>query len=384
MMLGVSIMKKKLLMVTDVMALGGVEKVIVTTLNGIDYSKFDVTLFIMYRTEGEKNNIKKIPPQVKIKYLSENPIKGSYQKILFYFFMFFPAKIMNRLIINEKYDVIITTKDIFTYPISVNKCCKIMWVHGGLEYLEDETKSIVNKLKRRHKKFIYNRFDKAVFLTEKTKKIFYEKYGMENKCYVLNNPINSNEIIKLANKPVLDYEFNNEFTIVCNCRLSIEKGLNRLLSSCEKLIKEGYKFKVLIIGEGLERANLTRMVTNSPFLKEKVTFLGFKENPFQYIKKCSLYVSSSLTEGYSLSIAEAIILELPILSTSCNGPLEILNNGEYGLLVENNEEELYKGLKKLFSNPQLLEYYKTKSKERKDFFTYQKSIERLEEILTGE
>ena len=98
--------------------------------------------------------------------------------------------------------------------------------------------------------------------------------------------------------------------------------------------------------------------------------------------KSNLYISPSFTEGYSLSIAEAIVLGLPILSTDCAGPSELLNHGEYGMIVENNSDGIYKGLKQLLSNPQLLEKYKRKSESRIDFFNYETNIRLFENIIS--
>ncbi|MDM5463593.1 MULTISPECIES: glycosyltransferase [Bacillus cereus group] len=377
-------MKKKLLIVTDVMAIGGVEKVIVNTLNGLDYSKFDVTLFIMYKTEGEKNNVNKIPEKVRIRYLFHKSVKGIYQRILYYLFMFFPSTLMNKLIVKENYDIVVTTKDIFTYPIRVNKCHKVMWIHGGLEHLETEKSTIFIKFKRWIQKRTYSKFDKIIMLTNGARKRFGNKYDLKERCYVLFNPINTNEITKLSNEAVFDYDFKNNINIVCSCRLSVEKGVDRLIHSCKRLLSEGYDFNLIILGDGPEKVELNKMILKTPMLSEKIAILGFKDNPYKYMNRCSLYVSSSLTEGFPLSVAEAIILELPILSTYCNGPAEMVDNGKYGLLVENSENGIYEGLKNMLSDPELMEYYKMKSKERREFFIYEENIRLFEKFISGQ
>lgn len=379
---GCFFMKKKLLIVTDVMAIGGVEKVIVNTLKGLDYCKFDVTLFIMYKTEEEKNNINKIPKKVKIQYLFHKPVKGIYKRILYYLFMILPPIYINKFIVKESYDIIITTKDVFTYPIRVNKCHKIMWVHGGLEYLETEDLITFVKLKRWIQQKIYRRFDKIILLTDAAKERFSNKYELEEKCHVLFNPINSDEIEESSHEAVYDYEFKGNVNIVCSCRLSIEKSVDRLIRSCIRLLQDGYDFHLIVLGDGPEKTKLNEMILHNDVLSDRVTLLGFRDNPYKYMSKCSLYVSSSLTEGFPLSVAEAIILELPILSTYCNGPVEILNNGDYGLLVENSKKGIYEGLKNIVSTPGLLEYYKAKSKERKPFFAYEKNIRLFERIIS--
>ena len=56
-------------------------------------------------------------------------------------------------------------------------------------------------------------------------------------------------------------------------------------------------------------------------------------------------VCASYFEGYNLTVAEALIVGTSVLSTRCAGPCEILDDGKYGLLVENSEAGLYNGIK---------------------------------------
>ena len=99
-----------------------------------------------------------------------------------------------------------------------------------------------------------------------------------------------------------------------------------------------------------------------------VTFTGMQLNPYSYMRKADLFVLSSLREGFALVIPEAMACGLPVLSTSCTGPVEILKNGEYGMLVDNNDENIYYGLKNVLDNPEQLDYFREKSAERyKDF-----------------
>lgn len=364
------------------MSPGGVESVIVNTLQGLNYSKFDATLFIMYKKEEEKENLRKIPNCVKIYYLFKNPPKVYLQIILYYLFMLLPPVLMNKIIVREPFDIIVTTKDVFTYPISANNCKKVMWIHSGLEHLRSEDLTFTNKLKNAFKRSKYRKFDKIILLTNRAKESFCHTFTLESTCCVLPNPINNEVVETLAKEPVTDYTFHPGLTIVCSSRLSIEKGIERLIKTCDRLFKQGYEFHVLILGDGPEKPHLHKIISTDSLLKEKITLLGYQGNPFKYMGKSSLYVSPSYTEGYSLSIAEAMIVGLPILSTNCNGPAEILDNGKYGLLVENNENGMFEGLKKIISTPHLLEDYRLKSAERKGFFNYEKNIELFEEIIS--
>ena len=81
--------------------------------------------------------------------------------------------------------------------------------------------------------------------------------------------------------------------------------------------------------------------------------------------KSDLFVCSSRAEGYSTVITEALILGLPIITTRCAGMQELLGeNGEFGLIVDNNGTSLYEGLKTLLSSNTCLMHYKQKSQEK--------------------
>ena len=109
--------------------------------------------------------------------------------------------------------------------------------------------------------------------------------------------------------------------------------------------------------------------------------MGYKENPYKYVKSSDLFVCSSLSEGYSLVIAESLVLGIPVVSTKCSGPIEILRNGENGLLVENSEEGLYKGIKEIINSGELYMNYKNKAVEEGTKFGVDNFIKSLEEIL---
>lgn len=363
------------------MSPGGVESVIVNTLQGLNYAKFDATLFIMYKKVEEKDNLRKIPACVKIQYLFQKQPKKYLQIILYYLMILLPPFITNKFLVREPFDIIVTTKDVFTFPISAAKCKKVMWIHSGLEHLRTEKITVGNKLKNAIKESKYRKFDNIILLTNQAKESFCTKFTLRSKCYVMPNPINSEVIETLAKEPVTDYIFKPGLTIVCSSRLSIEKGVDRLIKVCDRLMKQGYEFHVLILGDGPEKPHLHNLLSTNSLLKEKITILGYKENPFKYMSQSSLYVSPSYTEGFSLSIAEAMIAGLPILSTHCNGPAEILDNGKYGLLVDNNENGMFEGLKEIVSTPHLLEEYRMKSTERKAIFNYKTTIELFEEII---
>ena len=112
-----------------------------------------------------------------------------------------------------------------------------------------------------------------------------------------------------------------------------------------------------------------------------ITMCGAQKNPYPFIREADMLVCASYFEGYNLTVAEALILGIPVLSTECTGPCEILDYGKYGIIVENSEEGLYKGLKHLCDNPEELHYAKKMAQKRMDFFNEEKILKSIEELL---
>ena len=167
--------------------------------------------------------------------------------------------------------------------------------------------------------------------------------------------------------------------LVTSRRLVSQKGYESLLEACNKLNKDNIKYELWILGEDWARPKLEELINK--YRLSNIKLLGFKENPYKYIKQGDLFVCSSKNEGFSLVIAEAMILGLPVISTKCSGPNELLNFGQFGYMVENDEEALYEGLKEIINNEEKLKYYKEKSNERVEFFNYRNRIKIIENIL---
>ena len=117
-------------------------------------------------------------------------------------------------------------------------------------------------------------------------------------------------------------------------------------------------------------------------MDEKVKFLGYQLNPYKYVAKCDLFVCASFAEGFSTAATEALIVGTPVCTVEVSGMKEMLGeNNEYGLVVENNEEALYQGIKKLLDDPELLKHYKKKAAERGKMFSTEKTVNAVQDML---
>ena len=291
-----------------------------------------------------------------------------------------------KLGIREKYDIEIAfiegraTKIIgaSTNPNSR----KIAWVHIDLS--QGHWTSRVFKENTELEKSYYKKFNDLVFVSNSAKEGFIKIFG-DNfpKMHVKYNPIIAPDVIRKSKEEISDIvKPTDKKLLVTSGRLVSQKGFDNLLEACNKLNKDGVKYELWILGEGWGRSSLEELIEKYNLYNIKL--LGYKDNPHKYIKEGNLFVCSSRNEGFSLVIAEAMILGLPVISTNCSGPNELLNFGEYGFMVENTEDALYKGLKEILMGEEKLRYYIEKSKERINFFNYKDRISDIERLFSND
>ena len=374
---------KKVLLFVDNLDEGGVSKVLIDLLENINREKYDITIMTLYINGIYKDKIKEYG---KLKYCfdipnpNDNSLKASLYRKYWGGMLRLPEKFMYKWFIKEKYDIEIafvhgwSTK--FISGSNNKKSKKIAWVHADL-VTWDRVDGVFKSLE--HHKKAYSKFDEVICVSQTVKEGIEKKYNVKN-AKVLYNPINREKILKLSNEKIDDINHSNKFKLISVGRLSKEKGYDRLLRVVKKLVNEQIGCELLIIGSGKEYDKLNSYIKNNN-LEYNIKIVGYKENPYKYVKSSDLFVCSSLSEGYSLVIAESLVLGIPVVSTKCSGPIEILRNGENGLLVENSEEGLYKGLKEIINSNELYINYKNRAVKEGTKFGVDNFIKSVEEIL---
>ena len=374
---------KKILIFVDSLNEGGVSKVLLDLLENINKEKYDITVMTLYNQGVYIDEVRKY---AKYKYcfnipdVNNNSLKAKLYRKYWGGMLRLPESFMYRWFVKEKYDIEIafmhgwSTK--FISGSNNKKSKKIAWVHADL-VTWDKVDGVFKNLE--HHKKAYSKFDEVICVSQIVKEGIEKKYNVKN-AKVLYNPINREKILKLSNEKIDDINHSNKFKLISVGRLSKEKGYDRLLRVVKKLVNEQIGCELLIIGSGKEYDKLNSYIKNNN-LEYNIKIVGYKENPYKYVKSSDLFVCSSLSEGYSLVIAESLVLGIPVVSTKCSGPIEILRNGENGLLVENSEEGLYKGLKEIINSDELYMNYKNKAIKEGTRFGVDNFIKSVEEIL---
>lgn len=138
--------------------------------------------------------------------------------------------------------------------------------------------------------------------------------------------------------------------VVSMGRLEREKGFDKLIMAFHRVQQDCPGWKLLIVGEGTLRPDLTRLV-RSLSLANRVEMPGRVENPRTLFGQCDLFVLSSESEGFGLVLVEAMSAGLPVISFDCDfGPREIITPGVSGVLVPAGDVELLSGAIKRLAN----------------------------------
>ncbi|MBX2869991.1 MAG: glycosyltransferase [Acidiferrobacterales bacterium] len=193
----------------------------------------------------------------------------------------------------------------------------------------------------------------------------------EPKVLTIYHGFHINEIETLALEQIpQDEEFIFRKPVVINVgRLDFQKGQELLIEAHSKIIDKGILHNLILLGQGEREEHLLSIVRKYN-VEDSVFFLGFRDNPYCYMKKATVFALSSRFEGFGLVLVEALICQLPIVSTNCkSGPSEILGDGRYGLLVKpESVEEISEGVEKLLLSPELRVQFSSLASSRAEDF----------------
>lgn len=232
---------------------------------------------------------------------------------------------------------------------------KYVWVHNNM-FLESKTKGNVHI---DTVKYGYDKCDRIIVVrdTMKSELEAYVEPCQRDKITVVHNV---NDVGAIRSKAECDIEFQDD--TYCNvtvgelssvlendgvskfiniARFSKEKGIDRLIRAFDRYRQEcdSTAYLIIIGGYGEEFDSIRSMVSE----RENIILIKSIMNPYPILRQCDLFVLSSLYEGLPMTIIEALILGVPVVSTDITGPREFLSEG-YGMLVDDSEQGVYDGL----------------------------------------
>ncbi|WP_020062961.1 glycosyltransferase [Bacillus sp. 123MFChir2] len=364
--------KKKILITSFDMAIGGVERSLIGLLNKIDYSRYDVDL-MLFKHEGEffsllpkePNLLPEIPQYTtfrkSIKQILQEGntsigitrliarvmgiLHGKYIKseepgyLIIQYGWKMSLSYLPKL--EEEYDVAIS----FLWPHyfvgdKVRAKRKIGWIHTDYSNIP---------LNKRMEDQMWKGMDSIVAVSESCRESFLNIFPYVNKRVEVIENIISPEFVREQSNQDVTHEMpvtSNQIKLVTVGRLSHAKGIDDAIYAFRKLLNQGYDMKWYIVGYGPLEAEL-KILIDKLELQDRFFLLGKKTNPYPYLKACDIYVQPSRYEGKAVTVREAQILGKPVLITNFPTAKSQLEDGVDGCICPMGVDGIIEGIKKL-------------------------------------
>lgn len=374
---------KKVLFVIESLGGGGAEKVLTTIVKYLDKSKYDITVLLVTEVGIYLKEVKKYCRVVAM-LPSYDSLESFVDKLKYkldykYIYSSSPRKVYKKYI-KEEYDIEIAfvegyaTRLIANSPNKNSK--KIAWVHTDMKenpYSDQYYKSLEEHIE------CYKNFNDVICVSSSVKKVMEDKFKLENNLKVIYNPIDAHQILEKANEFTVKKDLTKT-NIITVGRLENQKGFDRLINAIGRINSDKLNIHLNILGEGSKYNELKDLIHLNK-LENTVSLLGFKKNPFPWVLSSDIFICTSRAEGYSLVIAEAMVLGIPIISVNCSGPNELLDFGKYGLLIENSDSAIRDVLCSIVDKKINLENLKLLSNHRGKDFKLANILEQIEEVF---
>lgn len=371
-------MKKDILIIMPSMFIGGAERSLIGLLDSIDYTKYNVDLFLN-RHEGEFMSL--IPNKVNLlpeidEYTTfDRPIKDIlFSKNFKYGIARLKSKIdarknirsgnegnvwssmqfiSNRIVpllpeIGKEYDLAINflgISDILGQKVKAKK--KLAWVHTDYSKLVPIKKLDLDT---------YSKVDYIVNVSETCENQFLKIYPMlKKKSLIIENVLAEKFIISQSEQEIDDKNFiknEDEIKLLSIGRFTDAKNFDNVPKICKYILQRGINIKWYIIGYGTDE-DLIKNKIEQENMQDNVILLGKKENPYPYIKACDIYVQPSRYEGKAVAVREAQILNKPIVITDFETSKSQLIDGFDGIIVPMDNEGCANGIVKLIKDKEL-------------------------------
>ena len=367
--------KIKILILTNDLAIGGVQKLIVDQVTLLDKDKFDFLIVSLYQFEDKTDFYDLIPPHVSVHKLN--------------FKRFFDIAEWGKLvsIIKKEKPDIVKSSLFFSNIIAL-----FLKPFFGYTVISAEHNT---DLKRPWNVRFLNKFfsifaytivadsNGVVDIISKTEGISKEKFTVIYNGVELGPIKNAIEEYGPQREEIRrEIGLNGEDKVFLNvARLSAQKNHAFMIDAFSYVVKENPNAKLVIIGDGPLRGDIEDQIKNIG-LSKSVILLGERKDIYRFYAVSDFFLLTSVREGFCISAMNGLAFGLPLISTRVAGVSEYLQDGKNGLFIPNDSPSTGEIINKmLLIDDTVLDSYKRAALISAEPFGVDAYIKRYEELF---
>ena len=369
---------------------GGAERAMLTLSKRFVEEGHSVTILAL-----SKNNFYTIPKGVEIVYLSK--MNDSLSGLRKMFYMPYHAWKVKQYV--KKHNVALVQ----SYLFRANFVNLISSMLGSTQVIQVVNRSVVSrffkegfsgKINLFFIRYLYPKADMIIHISMQMKDDFNKHFFTRKNEKVIYNPYDIKAVVSQSNEPVEEFTFeSHKRYLITVGRLIPLKRFGDVLEAMSRLESD---IELILLGDGEERTFLEERAKELS-IEKRVHFLGQVANPFKYIKKSDVFISSSSVEGFPNVLLESMLCETVVISSDClSGPREILapnsksaerlstgmELGEFGILYAVGDTlALVEALRKVLKEHTLLYDYQERAFMRANDFSVESIASQYKEVL---
>lgn len=397
-------MKEKILFVYDSMMTGGTSTALLSLMNTIDKSRYDISLLLYTNTGALMGDIPEFVHLLEPAYKESRLLssaqrkkirtvlngralqallswrkyrgtpKGNLRHVLMHYGMKAQVSLSRR--VEESFDCAIgfmegwANEYVASSKIRAKK--KFVWIHP-----QYASCYLIPEIDRK----TFSCVDGIALISENCLGQFLSFFPeLENRTRVIPNITSPQLLIDKSKKEEVDVRRGRiNFCTVCRCDIQV-KGLDRLLQAFCELKAQGLTDGVLwhLIGGGGEFEYFCSEVLRLG-MEDTIILYGNQMNPLPYLAKMDAFVLASRYEGKPVSVTEAQVLGLPCLLTHYESAPSQVQHMQNGMVVNNDYDGVYHALKTVIETPALLEQWRANTLS--GMYGNEEDIEKFYELL---
>jgi sugar transferase (PEP-CTERM/EpsH1 system associated) len=244
--------------------------------------------------------------------------------------------------------------------------------------------------RRVFRKLSYAFADQVFCVSQELREFYCEQLGMKpDRFDVIPNGV---DVKQLSPNPQTRADLRAKLAVAPNTivvgtvgRLDPVKDHITLLRAADLAIKKGVDLRLVIVGEGPQRAALENHLFRTPHLARKTVLTGESKNVADWLNSFDIFVLPSVSEGMSNTLLEAMAVGIAPIATAVGGNREVVEHERSGLLVPpGNAEKISDFIVQLAAAPEWRDALGRNARERIETrFSIERMVNRYDEMYTG-